>query len=1059
MLRPPRVLAMIWRFPPFELDEERFELRCNGELVKVEPKVFSMLALLAGSGGRLVDKQELYDALWPDEIVSESALAYCVKAARRVLRSGGEDAVTIKAVHGRGFRFLAPPADEAVAAAEAGEAALFLGRQEELARIDDRVEAAAQGAAQVVALAGVPGIGKSSLAARVTKGARKRGFAVVSGNCYEGDDPPAFQPWADVFRDFAESHDPQLMLDLLGAGAADVAQMSPSLRNTLGGIETLPSLDPGQARARFFDSVVAFLGAAAARKPLVVLFEDLHWADRASLLLLETVAHEVRGAPIVWVLTYRDIEVDGDDRLAQLLVTLRRALPFEEVRLDRLSARDTAELLRSVLDRHAATDTVAALAELSEGNPLFTLELARHVAEEGAGALVSGVGTQRGKIPIPGGIAGVIARRMRRLSSDCRRVLANAAVIGRTFALAQVSEVYSGSEDDVLDQLEAAMAAGIVEESPDGESYSFTHVLFRQAMYAELGAARRARIHRRIATGLEKRAARQVHPPLAELAYHYFQSMSGDAERAIYYSTAAAADAGRRYAHEEAARLYRQALEALEGDTEDGARRHEVQRCDLLLDLGEAQSLAGDPGGSRESYERAADLARELDAPDRLARAALRGSGSMLQSLIVDDAAIEALEEALDSLRPGDAQLRARVLSRLALTLYYHPGAGRERRLSLSDEAVDIARAGGDVETLYWALISRHWALWGPASARQRLGVIDELTALGESLGSRVMAARAQSYRVGAYLELADMAAVEREIEVVKASAAELRIPLLQWSADYFSSTLSLLRGEFPQAESLRVRAYASGARTEVDNAYLVTLLQTANRCYLQGRMDEVIPEIDPLIAQGIPFAILPCARVLAQWTEGRVAESRDGFRQIMARGLGDIPENNLHLTTLTLLAALASALGEKDAAAELYAAMKPYADTLVVAGNATACSGSTHYHLALCAWAAGDGQATRDHLSKATAVHREIGARSWLVMSLWVQGRIEEIEAGEGRSESGVAALDEARVLAAEIGLDDTARWLSGDVPSIADRAKARKAKRSEKKRPPARRRANARR
>ena len=1042
---------MIRRFTSFELDEERFELRCDGDVLKVEPKVFGLLSYLAASDGRLVEKQELYDALWPDEIVSESALAYCVKSARRVLRSGGRDSVVIKAVHGRGFRFLVDVEEVAAGGSRdsgrvgGGQRAIFLGRDEELGRIDACLRDARHGSAQVVAVSGVAGIGKSSLATNLSKRARSLGFDCVRGQCYEGDDPPPFHPWAEVFREFADSHDPQVTLDLLGSGAADVVQMSPSLRNTLSGVDELPILEPGQARARFFDSVVAFFGAASKRKPLMVLFEDVHWADSASLQLFETTVRQLGRGRIVWVFTYRDTEVRNSDRLGQLLVTLHRESTLVGVPLKRLSDSDTSQLLSSTLPAETEGSTLQVLVELSQGNPLFAIELARYVREEGASAFVSGLGARRGKIPIPGGIAGVIARRMANLNRSCRKTLAFAAVIGATFSLNELSDVLGVPDDDVLEDLESATAAGVVVESVDGESYSFSHILFRQAMYGELGAARRARIHRRIADRLERRTARMAHPPLSELAHHFFQAVAGaDSERALHYTMLAAADAQQRFAYEDAARLYAQALEALDLRHANDDRESNLRRCDLLLYLGEAQSLAGDPGGSRESYVKASRLADELDSPDRLARAALRGSGSLLQSLIVDDASIHSLEETLDKLRPGDSALRARVLSRLALTLYYHPSGDRRRRLELSDEAVEIARARGDSETLYWALISRHWALWGPASAQERLAVVDELVVLGEKLNSPAMSARAQLYRVGAYLELCDLDRVEEEVEVVENRAVELRIPLFQWSAGYMKSTLALLRGEFAAAEELRVQSFASGTRTESDSAYLVSLLQVANRCFLLGRMDDVAPEIEPLIEQGLPFPILRCAQVLAQWTEGRVDESRRGFREIMAGGLGAIPENNLRMVALGLLTALATGLGERKAARDLYEAIQPYEDTMIVAGNASACMGSTHYHLGLCAWAFGDGQSARDHLAKATAIHRRIGALPWLVMSLWADWRIDALD-GE---DADVGKRNEARAIAERIDMQGAARWLEDDVPSIKVKAKRRRGRKSTDKR-----------
>ncbi len=1029
---------MVHYFPPFELDDDLFELRCDGRPVQVEPKVFNFIAYLVTHRNRVVEKQELYDSLWPDEVVSESALAYCVKSARRALRTAnGADAPVIKTIHGRGFRFLGQTVETATATQSPSEqkSSLLLGRSEEVQIIDQAIAEAANHDAVVVAISGEPGIGKSRLVQEACDRARGMGSDIVTGQCYEGDDPPAFQPWTHVIRDFSESHDPQLTRSTLGAGAADIAQLTPSLRTTLNGIDHLPELDPGQARARFFDSVVTFLRAAATQTPLVVVFEDLHWADEPSLQLIETAVRELPNIPILWLFTYRDLEVQRSDRLGQLMTTLERESQVRKIPLRGLASDATYELVRAPLAQLNDDRAADAVVQLSEGNPLFALELARYVRDEGSSRIIAGWGPRGSTVQIPGGIAGVIARRLARLSTSCRKILANASVIGRTFDFDTLKDISDCSEDDLLDALDSASAASVVEEARDGETYSFAHGLIRQSIYHELGAARRARIHRKVADVLERRTASDPHAPLAELAHHFFQSLAGgDAEKTIYYSTQAANDALKRYAHEDAARLYQQALHAMELEGGDDSRAHELHRCDLLLNLGEALSFAGDPSRSSEIYDQAAELARRLDTPDRLARAALRGSGSLLQRLIVDESSLNALEEALTVLRPGDSDLRARVMSRLALTLYYHPAGTRKRRIELSSEAVEIARQINSPETLYWSQISRHWALWGPASSTERLNVIDEIVSIARGLDDPVMTARAQVYKVGAYMEIGDIDRMKDEIAEAQATADMLRVPLFQWSARYFKSATALLRGDFEEAEAQRLSAFAIGARTDLENSYLVTLLQIANRCFVQGRMQDFGAEIEPLIARGLHFQVLPCALAVSRASEGKEDEAHATYTSILERGLDKLPEDNLWLTTMAMLSSVAGHLGERKGSREIYDAMMPYRGTMVVAGNATACFGSVEHYLGVCAALFGDFAAAETHFGQALETHRKIGAPPMETITLWAHAN--SIARGSQRNRDRAATMfDEALAIGERIQVGEIVKRIAADRAALQSR------------------------
>ena len=323
----------------------------------------------------------------------------------------------------------------------------------------------------------------------------------------------------------------------------------------------------------------------------------------------------------------------------------------------------------------------------------------------------------------------MIGRRLATLSERASTVLTTAAVMGREFRVEVLEAVGTLDEDELDEVIEESVDAHVIAEVPGTYGRcSFTHALIRQTLYDGLTATRRARLHLRVGEALERLDTGEADAPLAELAYHFsLAPPARGAPKAVEYAERAARSAAAALAYEEAARLYEVALRALEQAPGDAERR-----CRLLLGCGDAQNKAGDTRDARATFREAAEVARALGSARLLAQAALGfGAPGQMTGGIIDEDLVALLAEALAAVGTDDPALRARLLARLAIELSF--SGARERREELSGEAVELARQVGDTRGLGFALVARHWSLWGPGNVQDRLQAANDLLGLAES--------------------------------------------------------------------------------------------------------------------------------------------------------------------------------------------------------------------------------------------------------------------------------------------------------------------------------------
>jgi DNA-binding SARP family transcriptional activator/tetratricopeptide (TPR) repeat protein len=881
----------------------------------------------------------------------------------------------------------------------------LVGRGEELAVLTHCWNQAAAGQRRLVLLAGDAGIGKTRAAAELAQRAHGDGATVLYGRFDEQTLAP-YQPLVELVRGWSGGAALDVLRDHLGVRAGELAMLLPELGPAAAPAPTaaLYGADADAQRLRFFDAVAGLLALIAADAPLVVVLDDLHWADRPTLQLVRYLLRSPQPRRMLLLGTYRDAEVEASHPLHELLADVRRDGMLERVPLSGLEPAEVAELVRA-LGAEAPPEFVAALHSETEGNPFFIEEVVRHLAASGTVSLADA--------GVPEGVREVISRRLRRLGEDARAALQVAAVIGREFDFDLLEAVAPVEGDALVAALDAAVEAGVLRETGRVGHYAFGHALLQATLYDGLSALRRARLHGRVGEAVVARRAANLDPHLPALAHHFAQAApAGQPERAIDFALAAARRADRLLAWEEAADHYRAALRTREqaGAPEDGVR------AELLLALGESEDRAGAEEAARETFRAAAATARLLGDSGLLGRAALGYAGRWSVLGRVDDDCCRLLEEALVVLGEEDTPLRARLLARLALELYY--GGDPERRLELSDQALTLARLTGDPHTLAVCLDARHYALWRPENVEERLEVAAELRRVAEATGDAELELEGAGWTVVDLLELGDVQGADIQIAAAGRLAEALQRPLWLWWTALFRCTRAQLDGRFDEAERRAGEALEIGQRGQGENAVNAFAQAMYNIRREQGRLAEVEPAVARFVDLYPALPAWRAARALLHLEVGRIEPAREEFEQIAGDGFDALPRDANWLIAVTLLAEVCAALGDGTRAAQLYVLLAPYASRNVVVGRAATCNGSASRLLGLLATATGEYDRAEAHFVEAFALHERMGARPWTVRTQLACAEMLLSRRRRGDRARARELLGAARATAGELGM-----------------------------------------
>ncbi len=805
--------------------------------------------------------------------------------------------------------------------------AAFVGRDEELGRLQAAWHrAVATASRQLVLVAGEPGIGKTALCAHLATRLAGEGAAVVTGRCLSEAVVP-YQPVIEALRAYARSVPAAELKASLGLGAVSLARLIPELDD---GAFRQP-VDAETERYRLFAAVSSLLLEASRQQPLLVVLDDLHWADTSTLLLLDHVVRAIEPARLMIVGTYRDTDLTAQHPLPDLLAVWRREHLAERIGLGGLSVDDVSALVLDHAageDDHRATTFARTLHADTNGNAFFVREVLLHLRQLGAigpGTDLSSLHAAAGGLPE--GVREVIGRRLAALSEACQRMLTAAAVIGAELDADVVQRVLDLTDDELYDALDEATDARVLVERPDAVGrYGFSHVLVREVLYEGLSSIRRARLHRAVGEALE--ALRPSgHRPVAAMAHHFIEATPvGDVGQAIRYAREAASLDLEQLAYEDAVQVLERTLELIDEPGEDQSR----DQLDLLLELGQAQAHAGHTVGSHATFSLAVERARAMDDVLSMATAVLglsSAAGGYAITVRANESLVELLEEAIAALPEGEDAVRARLLGRLAVELYYT--AEVDRRRALGEEAVALARSLDDPATLLEALSSRAWAVLGiDVDPQVRLAQADEILALAQAIGDGVTTYRTRFLQQQTLLEIGDLVGADAAGIAAAELASQLKMPgFLPWVGAYGAMRLGVA-ADFDTADEQSTaaldQALAHGTDPEVAMAVLGGQLM-ALRLFRGGvetfeePMVTMADELADHPAIGSWLAVLYCEL-------DRPDEARRALDQAMER-LAEMPRDATWLVSLWGLAYSAGQLSEPKHSAALAAALTPYAD------------------------------------------------------------------------------------------------------------------------------------
>ncbi|MDQ4134164.1 MAG: AAA family ATPase, partial [Actinomycetota bacterium] len=826
----------------------------------------------------------------------------------------------------------------------------FVGRERARAHLDAAWRRARGRARQGLLVCGEPGIGKTTLMADTARAVHRSGATVLYGRCDE-ELGVAYQPFAEALRRYVADCALEQLEAHVDAHGSDLVRLVPDLARRLPDLRPPPVVEPEADRLRLFDAVNGLLVQASEEAPVLLVLDDLHWAGKPTLLLLTHLLRATDPAPILVAGTYRDTETTNVEALSQTLADLRRLASVEFLTLPGLD-QEGVDAFVTAAAGHVLDDRGLALARLlraeTNGNPFFVGQVLRHLVETGAVTKRDGVWQVEGaidQIGIPEGVREVVHGRLLRLSDTANRALTVGSVIGKEFNLDLLERVPNGPDGDaLLDGLDEALHARLISEAESKPGhYAFAHALVRQTLYDGLTGARRARLHLRVGEALEKREGRDDGPHLSALAHHFIEAAPvAGAGKAVEYALRAAQRALSQVAFEEAAVVLERGLEVLDRDPHPD----EGRRCDLLLALAQCRVQALDFDGMREASLRAADSARAVGSPERLAHAAYWHNARPIAGAR-DDVGIALCEEALAALDGKSPALRALVLATLALhRSFAGEGMGVD---GLSQEALGLAQTTDDAVALGMARMARYFILWGSPHA-------DEMHALAQQLMDAPVVtpsgflASSDAYRLRAIARiiLADRDGFAADAAEIERLGNELRSRYYLGVTAQWDAMEALLDGRFDEANELAAAQldYAGGDPNFV-NSYAAQLLQLHLE---QGKAVDLEPLVVDAVRRNPGIPGFRAALALIRVQIGELEEARRGFDELAPDRFGIMPRDLLWPTTMALLIETCAALDDQERAGILHELMLPYSGLMILTGGGSYCAGAADRFLGMLA-------------------------------------------------------------------------------------------------------------
>ena len=724
----------------------------------------------------------------------------------------------------------------------------FVGRDAERLQLASVWKTIVGGARRLMLLAGEPGIGKTTLAARFASEVHDEDGLVVYGRSDEDLGVP-YQPWIEALGQLVNQTPEDVLVAHVADRGADLARLVPQLAARLG-VDVPSSVDADGERFVLYGCVTDLLARATADQPLLIVLDDLHWADRATVQLLRQVATADQSMRLGVLGTFRDSEIGSDHPVSELLAALHREGGAVRISLSGLSDLDLLALLETVAGHEMDEEGVAlrdALLAETAGNPFFVAEILRHLAETGAisqrddGRWVADTDVR--SVGLPVSVREVIGRRLATLGPDTERVLALASVIGRDFDIRLLAAVAKMDEDTVIDLCDAAVTAAVLTPTDRFDRYTFAHALIEHTLYDGLSISRRARAHNAVAVALETLLGDDPGERTAELAYHWAAAVQHtDSPKALHYAQLAGDRALTQLAPDDAVRWYARALELLDRVAHPDGR----QRAELLVGLGDAQRQTG-VAAYRETLLAAARLADQIDDVDLLVRAVLANNRG-LQSVAgdIDHERIAAIDRALARVGTTPTAARAQLLALAAAERVYL--VGLSERVGLAEEAVAIARDIDDPATLVFAMQRSVVAIDHPSTTGLRTAWLDETLPIADGPDAVTRYWQHWAAFITA-LERGDGAGIDTHTRRAAEIAERIPHTTIRWNCAVTQAWVAGLRGDLGEYERLAEAAFTYGADNGEPDAFTVYGAQLTNLRTQQGRLHELIPLIEEALA------------------------------------------------------------------------------------------------------------------------------------------------------------------------------------------------------------------
>ncbi|MCP3985908.1 MAG: AAA family ATPase [bacterium] len=1024
---------MIYRFLDFELDEARFEIRRAGSPVLTKRRAFDFVRYLLVNRDRVVPQDELADSLWQGAVRGLSTIPQCVTSARRALGDDAGRQVVIQTVRGRGYRFVAKvleselpshSANSSVDVERAADHSLvppFVGRSELMNTLRTAMRESLSGETRIVLLVGEAGIGKTRIVEELCREATDNGTTVLTGRCYDGEGAPAFWPWIQTVRDWVRLNEDKPIPEELAEQAGFFAFWRPELKLQFADLGTSGG-EGAEARFQLFDAAARGLRKFAEHKPLVLVVEDLHWADPASLGLLSFVAAQLHHDPVLVLGTYREAGLHPAPELFRTLGELAREPTFRRLSVGGLETGHVTELIAKMIGGDIDAELSESVASMTEGNPFFVVELARILKAEGrepeSGDLKAGL-----EIELPASISDAIGRRLGTLSSDSRKLLTLASVIGREFGTTLLSAAGGPAHDSIIECLEEAAAAGIIESARGApDAYRFGHALIREALYQEVPRPNRARLHRTVAQALERLSDVSDTPLLAELAHHWYAAVAtGEVEKAAKYCERAGQRALSRLAFEEAALHLRRALELADLRPSFNS----IKRCELSLHLGQAEWSTGEQTTARATFARAAALAREADSAEHFARAAIGYYG--FEEGHSANATIRALlDEAAEWIAEDSPALRACVLAKLQHLAPY--AYSMRMRQSMSLEALRLARGCEDIEALREAFRARAHATPGSGSLGERLEWEEECREWGAKLddpwlswfGHDVVSPLSRGDRNGLLHALGQCA---RFGEAMPGNRLVGFVDLLQQSG------FALMEGRFDDLKSFVPKIPEAGKNS-------VTWVSKAAFAYLflerweTGKIDrpeqDLLPGFELTVAGTEDSVMLGHAGVaLLQAFSGNRDAALSELDLILRPGFFEQERNQNWIYSMYMVAHAIERLQAKPRAEILYSALEPFADQIVCHPGFRCIGGSVASAMALISSVLGNFEAGEAEFDTAIRMEKALGAKPAALCSQAGLARLLLRRDAHGDRSRAIALMDEVVAGCSSLSIDPHTKYV----------------------------------